>query len=390
VSVNILIAWEKGSGAGHLSRMLAISKQLTERGNKVTLAIPKQFIESKWIKDCGVDIVVCPEVLQERTAFKGVYSFADMLVNFGFTNHKSLQIAVNNWLALFKKLSIDKVIIDYAPTAMLACYLTDVKTFQISDGFDAPDVDFQAFIGKSITDSDKAITVTHISDTIRKIAFNLDVTKSCSIGDYLNWSDKYYDTIPEMMIYEKFIKGPFIGPMVYLPNRVNLGWKYNAKPSVFMYARRNNPMNHDVLIYLKRNNIKTVCVYPEVSATEKAIYQDSCVQITESPVNLQETLEAVTHVISYGATGTMSSALIAGKPHLVIPVDTQKRMVCSKSLITNAVVVVDHFSADIQKLMKDFFDNQDIIKAAQVYAKKYSFEDFKIKQEGFINDIINN
>lgn len=386
---NVLISWEKGNGLGHISRILSISKRLKELNCNVILSIPREYINDKNLKLSGLRLVANDDDVPNAEAGHEVLSFASMIYFFGLGDKSYLLRAVLHYRNLIMSNQVSSVLLDYSPVVQLTCYIFGFKAVQITDGFCCAPANFPMFpgVGKTIENSNKNKQIMDILDSnIKELGRILKGIRTYNLFDYVNYTAKYYDTIPELDYYNQCTVENSLGPLTGLNQRKEIDFKDTMSGlKVFCYLRQCVPESIAILRYFKNRNIQVVCVYPD-AINPLSEFDGSTVVITADFIDINKLLEQCTHVISYGATGTLSNTILKGKPQLIIISDTQKQMVASKAVEIGVAV-----SYDVNKPMEiqldEFLSNQKLSQQAKIISEKYENHDFSKSFSSLINDL---
>lgn len=129
-----LYCWELGGGSGHARRIHSVAAELSDRGHDVTLCVPAAEVEQtrRW----WPAVIAAPASMQIRV--KSPASFADLLVNQGWSDRRQLTAAFAQWQEIFARYSSVGVLLDFAPNALLAARLLGRPTTQLGTGFYFP------------------------------------------------------------------------------------------------------------------------------------------------------------------------------------------------------------------------------------------------------------
>lgn len=389
-----LIAWEKGSGAGHLSRISKIARSIECLGQQVDLVIPSRHSNNPWFEEITSKALVVNPKNCSPSFLTGIESFASMLVMFGLTDKKYLMDQVKYWLDLFELKQTKNIVLDYSPIAQLVAYLIGMKAYQITDGFCAPTKDcplFPSQVFYSINEQNNKKVIESINESISYVCRQINNHDEMDFQGYLNHPLKVYDTIPELDPYGQCNSSNSLGPLIDSNINQKLTFKDLGKPlKVFIYLRHNSIIGKEVLTYLFRNKISAVCVYPDATTFELQESKNSSIQMTRTPVDYNTVVKDCTHVMSYGATGTICSAVLMGKPQLQFPGDTQKKMVCAKLQALKTSVVIDSSTrAHTDIVVKEFLSNDTLLDNAKSFSECYKRPAFENNYKCFVEKILN-
>lgn len=385
----VLISWEKGKGLGHISRILSTARHLKELNCSVVLSIPKEYTTEENLKSSGLRLVNIIDDVPNAQAGHDVLSFASMLYFFGLGDKSYLLKAVGHYRDFFVSNQVSCVLLDYSPVVQLACYIFGFKAVQITDGFCCAPPNFPMFLGVNDTsdnDHKNRQVINLLNNNIKELGLLLKGSDRYNLFDYVNYPSKYYDTIPELDFYGQCTIENSLGPLVGLSHKSEITFKNKiSNLKVFCYLRQATSENMEILRYLERKDIQAVCVYPDATDSLSE-FNNSSVVITREPVDLNELLEQCTHVISYGATGTLSKAILKGRPQFIVAADTQKQMVTSKALLIGVVSIHQRDQA-LDTQLDQFLSNQTVIQQSQMFSLKYRDHDFSKTMQAFINEL---
>jgi len=142
----ILLAAELSRGGATTQRLLPLATALAERGHDVALALPPGLPSgrSPGAPSAGPrDDARMAE--HEAPAWHAppppgflAVTYADLLQLCGYSAPSALNPLLDAWLALLTQTAPDLLVVDYAPTAMLAARIAGVKIAAIGDGFSLP------------------------------------------------------------------------------------------------------------------------------------------------------------------------------------------------------------------------------------------------------------
>jgi hypothetical protein len=113
------MAWEMGSGWGHVGRLVPLTRAFRARGWRVTLALKQLGLARHWF---GADaaLVQAPRVPVDRELILPTLNASSLLSEGGWLDARSLRGLLRGWQRLLAHLRPDLLLCDYAPAAMLA------------------------------------------------------------------------------------------------------------------------------------------------------------------------------------------------------------------------------------------------------------------------------
>lgn len=131
-----IYCWELGGGLGHLARMKAVSAAIAERGGQVSWCVPRHLARSA--QDLWPRILLAPESPRPRPSVAAPGSLAEILQNEGWNQGERVSQWVSQWQQQFDGLRADRVLLDFAPNALLAAVAAGRRVDVAGTGFYIP------------------------------------------------------------------------------------------------------------------------------------------------------------------------------------------------------------------------------------------------------------
>lgn len=135
----ILCIWELGGGYGHMEKILPLALNLRHRGHEVTFALRDLSLAEIVLGRHGFPLLQAPIWIQKVTGLpEPPLNYGEILHRFGFLDKSGLTGMVKAWLSLFELVKPDLLLIDHAPTALLASMNTGIPRCLVGNGFFSP------------------------------------------------------------------------------------------------------------------------------------------------------------------------------------------------------------------------------------------------------------
>jgi UDP:flavonoid glycosyltransferase YjiC (YdhE family) len=317
----ILIAWEIGSGMGHVRLLQTLSRALETDGHEVTLAVKdlSQFEE-------GVLTVQAPELRAPERVFPYSLNYADNLYRNGFWHTSSLIQAIGEWLELFERHQPDLLLCEFAPVAMLAAQLVGLKRAAIGGSFWLPPSivpmpTFQPWfdIPQSLLQAREERLLASINEARRPWTSK----RMGSVAELFDGCPKWVCTPPELDHFgERDDDTMFLGPMA--PR-----FESPSRPDTrqaFIYLRSGHTMGLAVLEALQKLSWSSVAFIPEASdELVKKAPTLGCTVIS-NPIDLSWVKQNCSLTITQGGAYSASEFLTSGLKLLICPVQLEQAL----------------------------------------------------------------
>jgi UDP:flavonoid glycosyltransferase YjiC (YdhE family) len=374
----VLLAWEHGRNFGHAARLLEIAAALSLRGADVVWAVPARELQAPWLVDavgsknaapssaCGVD-----------ANSPSIRSFADILAAIGFASEGMLKAAVSQWLTLFDRLAVDRIVLDYAPTAQLAALIARLPAAQIASGFEAPPADCPVFgIGMRgpMLDRQNASRLQAMDQVVVSVATQLGRAGLAGLRDVFAYPSRWYDCIAETDPYGPRADGAYIGPVGRFSRAEAAQWPPGPEQArkVFVYLRSEIQLVA-MLSALPAPLCRVLCVWPGASEHAAGKLRRDGLNLLTRPIDLAAILPGCDLVVSYGSVATVCMALLLGKPQLMWPTEVDKHLVAARVAAIGAGRMLGSRTSlpQLRAAIADLLDTEDCGRIARSVAARY-------------------
>jgi hypothetical protein len=336
----ILIAWELGSGLGHVGPLRAIGGELTRRGHTVAIAAPNTELCRQAFAGTGVETLTAPVLPLSDKRLKIPSTYSDVLYDCGYSNGQNVTAAAGEWLKLFDVFAPDLLLADHSPTALLAAQMRDFAVATVGTGFVCPpDVTPLPSLRQAIpaphwaTDVEKTVL-----DSMNAALAALDGAPLARVTEIFGQARSQYLLTHNALDHygswrsldsREAVYWPPIGVM---PGRVcqwPTGPAILAGPRLFVYLRD----NHSLVPLLKGLAYKrypTICYGPRLDDEIAASFDGSSVCVSKTPVDLKPICNECDVAVLHGGHGTVCEFLQAGAPMLLLPLMLEQEITAFK------------------------------------------------------------
>nr|EUJ15077.1 UDP-glucuronosyltransferase [Ralstonia solanacearum P673] len=319
--VRILFAWELGANFGHLARDLPVAQRLRELGHDVLFAVKDARIAMQVLAPAKFRFVQVPRPSAPLRSARPPLNYSEILMGTGYCNATVLSGLVHGWLRIFDTYSPDIVVINHAPTALLAARVGHLSAIATCIGFELPpDADVLPSIRpwENIPEHHLHQADTLALQQINSVLRQHGAPPLARVADLFAGVPAVLTTFAELDHYGARAGAQYVGPVSALPNAAERAWPQAGGVRVFAYLRPSVPGFELLLEALREANASVLCVTPGVSHDVVARFASPSFDIVTHPVALGPVLQDADLAVAYG-TGTMADALLAGVPLLMAP-----------------------------------------------------------------------
>lgn len=327
---HILMCWELGGDLGHVARMKPLAEALHARGHRVSFVVrepvsadklldPKRFA---WFQAPYQTQAVPSPLLPPR-------NFAAVMHNTGFHSEQALLGRLHAWRNLYAGLKPDLLVFDHSPTALLAARGIRTRRIVLGTGFGIPpDASPLPLFDPKDDSPEIAAAEQGVLGVANAALSALGEPSLVRIADIYAAQAALYFTFKELDHY-----GPRDGADYWGPTQQDAGiptaWPGGTGKRVFAYLKpfENLPAllktlqeaGHPTLIYLGKG-----------SDAARRQFQGGNLAFSERPVDLNAAVAKADLVVCHSGHGTISAALLKGRPLLLLPLNMEQRMLSAR------------------------------------------------------------
>jgi hypothetical protein len=242
-------------------------------------------------------------------------SYAEILLRCGYSNVDELSNTIKEWRRCFSTHRPDLLIVDHAPTALLAARGLGIRTAQIGSGFFSPPriSPFPIFrnweeIDAQRVGSNEELVLRHINDALERSGTS---TLSDLLDLFLGINKDFLCTWKELDTYPERAAPDYHGPIFAADMGQRLKWIRRKGSRVFLYLKPDYPYIHELMKGLRESTLNGVAYFS--GGIPKSLLHEwpSNVAVYAKPVRLSDALRQADAVVCHGGPATISAALLA-------------------------------------------------------------------------------
>lgn len=358
----ILLAWELGSNLGHLTRLLPLALRLRERNHEVLVAAREVGLATEVLASAGIPFVQAPGISGRADAGQPV-SFADLLLTQGWDNPTVLWGLVQAWGNLLRMFRTSAVVLDYAPTALLAARVLGLPCAALGTGFELPPLDaplpaFPGFAGgetKAAASAEgRALeTANHVLEAYRG-------ARLPALRDLFRTDLRWLTTFAELDQYGPRAAETYVGPIGELDRANSVQWPEGFGQRVAAYLRPGTPALPEIFHALAaQTDAAVICAAPGVSPASVSSLSRPGFQVDLRPVNLAALFPQASLFVSYGPAAAVAESLLHGVPQLIVPAHVEAQMTAIRVQSIGAGIAIRASAGDgavrpaLQRILQD-------------------------------------
>jgi hypothetical protein len=318
----VLIAWEFGENWGHLSRDLPIAESLIAAGHEVICAVANTRIGAQILGSSSIRYVQAPVVRRPSRPPKALVSHPEILMEGGYDQIGALRGLIGGWLGLLDVYRPDGVMIDYAPTALLAARIRNIPAVLAGTGFELPP-DVAPLPTFRVWETVSRERLLRAEETVlrhvNQILGERGSARLQRVAELFQGAKRILTTVPELDHFGERSEEDYAGPIFSLPGALTVRWHPDMScKRIFAYLQPWMPRLDDLLAALKGSGADVICTFPGAPVRLVQRFQGERMRIFAKPIALEPLLPAADLTLAYGS-GTVAASLLAGVPVLLLP-----------------------------------------------------------------------
>lgn len=370
-----LFAWELGGDYGHLARLLPVALELRTRGHEVVFAVRDLMGAEKLLAPHGIRTYQAPLWLRRVTKLPDAISYPELLMRFGYLNATALTGICRAWRNLIDLLVPDVVVLDHAPTALLATRGLPLVRVNFGDGFCIPPrgrpmPHLRWWMRENMVrlqDSEQ-----HAVTTANQVLLALDAPTMAGMGELRDCDATLMCTFAELDHYPNRGEDDYLGPIFSLGQGVAMAWPPAPGPRVFAYLKPEYAGLDNILATLHKSDASVLVHVPNAARKTVQTFSTGSMVVTTDPLDMAAMRTGCDLAICHGGAGTAAALLLAGKPLMVFPMQMEQTMAAHRLAATGAAVVLPaEASAQMPRLLKKVLADTAMAQAARAFAQRH-------------------
>lgn len=326
----ILAVWEMGANMGHIDRLLLLARELRERGHEVVFLLRDLSRAHGRIAAEGFEMGQAPVWLPRLANPPAFVNYTSVLAAAGWMDAPGLAGLLAGWRHALQRLRPDLLICDHAPTALLASRRLDLPTWAIGTSFEVPPRGAQF---PAMAHWEPAARARCAADDARLLAVANDALALVGEPPLARLTDLFAGcrqaiaTLPELAHYDGYGPDmPFCGPSYVGDRGVAPQWPEGDGARVFAYLAPTHPEFRALMAALNALPVRALVHAKGLSDEAARRLAGPRLRFEPQPLHIDATLAEADLLISHGGIGTVTAAVMAGKPQLAVTTHMEQFM----------------------------------------------------------------
>ena len=329
----VLFCWELGGDYGHLSRQLPVALELQRRGHEPVFAVRDLTGAEAILGHHGLRWLQAPLWIGQLTNLPPAISYPELLMRFGFLDARGLTGICRAWRNLIELVSPQALVLDHAPTALLATRGLELPRLNLGDGFCIPPRLrplpafrwWQRENAARLQDSER-----HAWQTANQVLITLGAPPLVDFSEIAVCDANVFCTFRELDHYPERPDGDYAGPIFSLGQGIPADWPQVGEQRIFAYLKPGFPDLERVLEALCKSPASVLAHVPGASRQMLTRFSTANMAVSERPLDMQQASAQCDLAVCHAGAGTTAAMLLAGKPLLLLPMQMEQTMTAKR------------------------------------------------------------
>lgn len=317
----ILLAWELGTGFGHLGPFLSFAPRLLERGHTLHVAAREIAGAAQALGSLPVTLHQAPLCLNTYGGLQEPpLNFAEILMRYGYLEPAMLRGMMTAWASLIRTVGADVVIADHAPTALLAARDLNVARALIGSSFNVP----PAVVPTPNMRPWMTVPAERLADSDRRVLAVINQVLPPGRGlqalhDIFAGAECFLSGVPELDAYVARQPGDYLGLQSLSTGTAAPQWPQGAGARIFAYLHADYSHTERALQALAASGAPVLVHVLGDAAALIARYSSERLQFAPQLLDFRRVVAECGLCVCHGNVGTTLGMLQGGRPVLVLP-----------------------------------------------------------------------
>jgi len=322
----ILLAWELGTGFGHLGPFLGLAPRLIKRGHELHIAAREIAGAVKAVGSLPITVHQAPLCLNTYGGLQDPpLNYAEILMRYGYLEPAMLRGMMTAWSSLIRAVGADVVIADHAPTALLAARGLPVARAIIGGSFNVPPAvtptpNMRPWVTvppARLADSDRRV-IGVINDVLYPDD-HLDALYRIFDG-----AARFFSGAPELDPYGARPEEDYLGLQALSTGSAVPEWPSGEGPRVFAYLNPNYRHLDRALQALAACGARVLAYVFGGGTAPVRRYHGARLHFSPDPADMHRVTAECDLCVCHGNVGTTLGMLSGGRPVLVLPMHLEQ------------------------------------------------------------------
>jgi len=373
----VLLVWELGTNLGHLGPLSALGRELRARGHKPIFALRSLRKAEDLLGRFEFPYLQAPLWPEAPEVKSSPLNYSEILERAGFHDPAGLLCVAKAWRELIRLTAPDAIVLDHAPSALLATRGMGIPRVLYGTGFSSPPREYpfpSLWPWVSIPEGYLRRNDDRILGCVNKVLGKLGETplqQPCDL--FTEVEEDLLCTFPELDHYPERKESRYYGPAFAHDVGIEPMWRGNKGRRIVGYLRPDTFNLERVLSQLSRLEHEFIWFIPGLPAGVRQKYESPEFKFTDEPCRLGRAAQQSDAAITNGGHCATAAFLLEGVPSLMLPRRIEHCVVARNVSRLGAGLTIEQAAPDANYALalERLIDTEACTVAADAFAQKY-------------------
>jgi len=374
----VLLAWELGGGYGHLASLRSAARALRALGHDTRFAVRVLESAAEFLEpELGPHLQAPVRLGQARNPVALQLSYASLLHNTAFDDPPGLAARIAAWRELMRAWSIERVVVDHSPIALIAARSLGLPAAAIGTGFDLPPEarpypSFQPWapVPQAQLERNEALVLIELNRALER----LRLPPYQSIQEIYAGARRGLLTYSGLDHYDVPRAEPYLGVPDYAQGAAPQ-WPAGTGPRVLAYLRP-HPQLDAMLKALAASRARVLLRIADLEPDKLRPWLRPGFEVVGHSIDLRRAAAGCDAYLHYAAHGTVAELLLAGKPGVLWPDNVERWLVARRAeQLGAAVVAPQQGEFDVVAALERALTDTSLRRNAEAFAARHAGHD---------------
>ena len=323
---HLVVGWELGHGMGHIMPLRMLAEVLLEKGHQLTFIVRDVSAAQRALEGLDVVWLQTPQVTYRPWEMTRTDCYSQLLGNIGFRDPEKLMSTVTGWRSLLSALQPDAALLEFAPSAMIACYMERIPFALQGNGFFCPPAEEEPFgvISNKLSEKQRRHQDVMLLDSINTVIGDsrpaLEHVSELYRLSCLNVLTSFRELDHFCRDNDDIFRGVWVPSIPISPR-----WPKGEGKRIFAYLTA-RPGVDKVLAMLSRTGLPTLVYCPGVEGKFRAPFENQKCRFLDGLVDIKKLAEQSSLGVFHGNHSSTAMFMLSGTPTMQIPLYMEQLM----------------------------------------------------------------
>lgn len=374
----IVFAWELGSNFGHLSPLLPVAQELRGRGHRIDFVIRELARGQTVLRPHGLDMLQAPLWTGRTPPMAAAANYAGILQRCGYHTVPALAGLVAGWRRLYELIAPDLVVLDHAPTASLAAQCDGLRTVRIGTGWAAPpDISPLPPLARVADDRPLRKAEAQVLAVANAVLAAIGTPPLERLAQLFRPRAEFLTTFAELDHYDARPGARYYGATQRSVSATAPSWP-DAAPGasrLFAFVEAGYGGFDALVADLAALGLPTILYARDLPVRKARLASTPSLRIVAAPIDMDRAVREADLVICHGGHGAIATALLAGTPLLLLPRQSEQRLLAGRVGKLGAGLALPSATPDHRAAIRRLLAEEGFTAAAKAFADRHAGHD---------------